>query len=178
MGLSYSLKAAKKRRDALDPDERKAVLAICREIYEAERALTQKAAPIVSRCMVKCRGLCCQNIIPADIITEWDLLYILLMAPQAEETLATCVAGEGFFSGKCVFLETGTGPCMFPDNVRPERCIISFCNVEPSVEKEISRVMKGFSRLIRYIQWQPLRRGVRWLKQTSARAAEDAHPRE
>lgn len=54
--------------------------------------------------------------------------------------------------------ENGTGPYFFPDNLRPERCIISVCRVEPSVEKEIGRVMGGFSRLIRFFMFLALRR--------------------
>jgi hypothetical protein len=164
MGLSYDFKVAKKRRDQLNTKERESVLAICREIYEAERTLTEKAAPILARCMVKCKGLCCQNILPADIITEWDLLYILLMAPQVEMQMEDCIQKEDFFSQNCIFLENATGPCIFPDNIRPERCIISFCNVEPSVEMEIARVMNRFSHLIRYYQWRPLGRMSAWLK--------------
>jgi hypothetical protein len=53
------------------------------------------------------------------------------------------------------------GPCLFPDDLRPERCIISFCRVEPSIEKEIGRVMGGFSRLIRFFKLLPLHRFVR-----------------
>jgi hypothetical protein len=164
MGLSYDFKAAKKRLDKLDAEEREDVLSICREIYDAEKALTEKASPILARCMVKCKGLCCQNIIPADIITEWDLLYILFMAPQVEKQMADCLKMEDLFSQKCIFLANNAGPCIFPDNIRPERCIISFCSLESSVEKEIAQVMKGFSRLIRYFMFRPVRRMWPWKK--------------
>ena len=164
MGLNYSFKSAKKRIDALDADERKVLVAICRDIHQAQQVLSLKAAPILQRCMVKCRGLCCRNIHPADIITEWDLVYILTMAPAVEAAMAVSLARESFFPSDCIFLENGTGPCLFPDNLRPERCIISFCRVEPSVEKEIGRVMGGFSRLIRFFMFKPLRRLPRWLR--------------
>jgi hypothetical protein len=163
MGLEHSHKAARKKLDALDADECETVMALCRDIYNAQQALTQKAGPILSRCMTHCQGLCCRNIHPPDIITEWDLLYILAMAPQIESAMAACLAREGFFSCDCIFLENGTGPCLFPDNLRPERCIISFCRVEPSVEKEIGLVMGGFSRLIRFFMFRPLRRCSRYL---------------
>ena len=164
MGLNYSFKAARKRIETLDKDERQVLKAICWDIHQAQEALSHKAAPILDGCMVKCRGLCCRNIHPADIITEWDLIYILFMAPQVEDAMAECLAREGFFPSDCIFLENGTGPCLFPDNLRPERCIISFCRVEPSVEKEIARVMGGFSRLIRFFMSRPLRRLSKWLK--------------
>ncbi|MBC2711484.1 MAG: hypothetical protein HGJ94_10975 [Desulfosarcina sp.] len=164
MGLNHSFKTARKKIVALDADEREVVMAICRDIYQAQVRLTENARPILERCMSNCRGLCCRNIHPADIITEWDLLYILVMAPQMEEAMAACLKRERFFPSDCIFLENGTGPCLFPDNLRPERCIISFCRVEPSVEKEIGRVMGGFSRLIRFFLFRPLRRLSRWLR--------------
>jgi hypothetical protein len=164
MGLNHSFRTARKRIDALDADERKVLVAICHEIHDAQKALTQKASPIVARCMDGCQGLCCRNIHPADIITEWDLVYILTMAPAVEAAMAVCLTRESFFPSDCIFLENGAGPCLFPDHLRPERCIISFCRVEPSVQKEIGRVMGGFSRLIRFFTFRPLRRLPKWLR--------------
>lgn len=163
MGLKHSFKTARKKIEGLDADERKILSAICNNIHDAQDTLTKKAAPLLANCMA-CRGLCCRNIQPADIITEWDLVYILAMAPAVEDAVADCLAGESFFPSDCIFLKNGTGPCLFPDGLRPERCIISFCRVEPSVEKEIGRVMEGFSRLIRFFMFRPLRRLPGWIK--------------
>ncbi|MBR9987794.1 MAG: hypothetical protein KFF68_17965 [Desulfosarcina sp.] len=164
MGLNYSFKAARKKIDSLNTGEREALATICRDIHQAQQVLSHKAAPILEGCMAGCRGLCCRNIHPADIITEWDLVYILTMAPEIEDAVAACLAREGFFPSDCIFLENGTGPCLFPDSLRPERCIISFCRVESSVEKEIGRVMADFSRLIRFFIFRPLRRLTGWLR--------------
>jgi len=170
MGLNYSFKAAKRRINRLNAGERETLMGICQDIHRTQKALSARAVPLLERCMAGCQGLCCRNIRPADIITEWDLLYILVMVPQIEEALCDCLEREPFFSSDCIFLENGTGPCLFPDNVRPERCIISFCRVEPSVENEIDRVMAEFSRLIRFFMWRPFRRMTRWLRPpTSAR---------
>jgi len=163
MGLKHSFRTARKRIEGLDADERKTLLAICRDIQDAQETLTKKAAPLLANCMA-CHGLCCRNIHPADIITEWDLLYILTMRPSIEDAVAVCLAGESFFPSDCIFLQNGNGPCLLTENLRPERCIISFCRVEPSVEKEIGRVMSGFSRLIRFFMFRPLRRLSRWLR--------------
>lgn len=164
MGLTYGLKAARKKIDALDAHDRQALTAICLGIRDAQAALTEKAAPLLAHCSNSCHGLCCRNILAADIITEWDLLYILCMAPQIENATAVCLAKEGFFPSDCIFLENGIGPCLFPDNLRPERCIISFCRVEPTVDKEIDRVMAGFSRMIRFFRFRPFRRLSKRLK--------------
>lgn len=158
MGLDYSFRAAKKKIDRLDADERTRLLEICEEIRHAQQALSEKAAPLLQSCVDRCQGLCCRNIRPADIVTEWDLVYILAMARQLEPAIAACLSNENFFPSNCIFLADGVGPCLFPDDLRPERCIISFCRVETSIEKEIGRVMAGFSRLIRFFKFLPLRR--------------------
>ena len=158
MSLNHGFKSALKRIEHLDAEERARLLEICADIHQSQKALSAKAGPILQGCMVKCQGLCCRNIHPADIVNEWDLVYILAMAPQIEEAMATCLQRESFFPANCIFLENGVGPCLFPDNMRPERCIISFCRVEPSVEKEIARVMGNFSRLIRFFTFLPLYR--------------------
>lgn len=163
MGLAYSYKVAKKKIDALDVHERRRLTAICQDIRCAQEALALKAAPLLAHCMANCHGLCCRNIEVADIVTEWDLVYILAMTPQIETAMAACLVRERYYPSDCIFLENGIGPCLFPDHLRPERCVISFCRVEPSVEEEIGRVMRGFSRLIRFFLWRRLRRGLRHL---------------
>ena len=163
MGLKYDLKTARRKLAALDGDERKMLMRICAEIHGAQQTLTQKAAPLLARCMSDCQGLCCRNIRVADIVTQWDLIYILAMQPDLDEPMAHCLDHEGLFSADCLFLENGIGPCLFPEALRPERCIISFCRVEPLVEKEIALVMKGFGRLIRFFMIRPFHRFCRRL---------------
>lgn len=158
MGLLYEFKTARKKLAALDSGEREALMAICADIHAAQRSLTQKAAPLLAQCMAGCQGLCCRNIRVADIVTKWDLVYILAMQPALADSMAACLENEGLFPSDCLFLIDGTGPCLFPDYLRPERCIISFCRVEPLVEKEIALVMKGFSRLIRFFMARPVKR--------------------
>jgi hypothetical protein len=163
MGLEYSFRAAKKKIQRLDADERARLLEICEEIRHAQQALSDKAAPLLQACVDRCQGLCCRNLRLADIVTEWDLVYILALAPQLETAIAACLSRESFFPSDCIFLADGAGPCLFPDDLRPERCIISFCRVEPSIEKEIGRVMGGFSRLIRFFKFRSLRRMGKWI---------------
>jgi hypothetical protein len=163
MGLAYSFKSARRRIQRLDAEEHARLVEICQEIHLAQQALSAKAVPILANCMAQCQGLCCRNIRPADIITEWDLIYILSMAPQVEAAMADCLDHEPFYPADCIFLDNGTGPCLFPDNIRPERCIISFCRVESTVADEIRAVMAGFSRLIRLFQFRWFRRARRRL---------------
>ena len=161
MGLKHDLQVARKKLAALDNTERETLADICAQIHCAQQTLTEKAAPLLDQCMTRCQGLCCRNIRVADIINKWDLIYILAMRPELESSMARCLENEDLFAADCLFLENGIGPCLFPEHVRPERCIISFCRVEPLVEKEIARVMKGFSRLIRFFFFKPLHRFYR-----------------
>ena len=158
MGIRHSFERARKKIDTLNVDERGDLVAICLSIHNAQVRLTDKARPILESCVSQCQGLCCRNIHPADIITTWDLIYILAMTPQIEGAMADCLTRDSFFPADCIFLKNGTGPCLFPDNLRPERCIISFCRVEPSIQKQIRQVMSGFSRLIRFFMFRPARR--------------------
>ncbi len=160
MSLKHAFRSARRRIDGLDSGERARLAELCADIHAAQHALSAKAVPMLTGCTAACQGLCCRNIHPSDIITEWDLVYILNMAPQIEEAMAACLQHEGFFSADCIFLENGVGPCLFPDNLRPERCIISFCRVEPTIEKEIARVMGAYSRMIRFFTFRPLHRWV------------------
>lgn len=170
MGLKHDLKITRKKLAALDNTEHKTLISICIEIHGAQQALTEKAAPLLDQCMTRCQGLCCRNIRVADIITKWDLIYILAMRPELESSMARCLENEDMFTADCLFLENGIGPCLFPDYVRPERCILSFCRVEPLVEKEIAQVMKGFSRLIRFFLFMPLYRLYRRVVPKSTRS--------
>jgi len=158
MGLKHDLQTARKKLAALDNTERETLADICAQIHCAQQTLTEKAAPLLDQCMTRCQGLCCRNIRVAEIITKWDLIYILAMRPELESSMASCLEKEDLFAADCLFLENGIGPCLFPEHVRPERCIISFCRVEPLVEKEIAQVMKGFSRLIRFFLFRPWHR--------------------
>jgi hypothetical protein len=72
--------------------------------------------------------------------------------------MAAGLGRESFFASDCLFLKNGLGPCLFPEGLRPERCVTSFCRVEPSIEKEIGRVMGEFSRLVRFFWFRPFRR--------------------
>ncbi|GAB6908182.1 hypothetical protein DESC_370208 [Desulfosarcina cetonica] len=162
MGLQHDFKEARRKIARLDGQERDRLLTICQAIQQAQAALSHQATPILARCMTRCQGLCCRNIRVADIVTVWDLVYILTLAPELEPTLAACLAREDFFPADCLFLQNGVGPCLFPEHIRPERCVISFCRVEPTVEKEIGQVMRGFSRLIRFFSFRSYRRLMRY----------------
>lgn len=156
MGLAYNIEKAGRMIAGLTPADRKKLDRICNDIRLAQERLEEKAAPVLKRCMTKCQGLCCRNIYPDSIITLWDFVYIRAMAPSLEKQIALCAEKESLFSSDCVFLADGTGPCIFPSHVRPEKCVISFCSVEPSISREIHDVRSGFNRLIWFFYLKPI----------------------
>ena len=56
------------------------------------------------------------------------------------------------YSADCIFLQNGTGPCMFPEGVRPEVCVTTFCGNHRYVRKEISRLKRKFFKLDAFIR--------------------------
>ena len=121
MGLDYSFRSAKKKIDRLDADERARLLEICEEIRHAEQALSEKAVPILQACVDRCQGLCCRNIRPADIVTEWDLVYILAMAPQLEPAIAACLSREDFFPTDCTTCGRNAASSLFAGSNPPSK---------------------------------------------------------
>ena len=89
--IYHDLQTARKKLAALDRGERESLMQICADIYGAQQALTEKAAPLLDQCMTRCQGLCCRNIRVAEIITKWDLIYILAMRPELGSRMASCL---------------------------------------------------------------------------------------
>jgi hypothetical protein len=67
---------------------------------------------------------------------------------------------ERLFSADCLFLMEEKGPCLFHPSVKPERCIITFCEDTSPIRREIRSVRSAFSKLSRYTK---LRRPFFWI---------------
>ncbi len=148
MSLKYSYKRARKIIDGLPPEGRDRIILVCRDIRQAQNALLRSAADLLPRCTDRCQGLCCRNIQEESLITFWDLFYILITEERLRAKIARHLENEDpLFPSDCVFLENGVGPCIFPSDVRPERCLTAFCFDADPVRKEIGRVRFAFHRL-------------------------------
>jgi hypothetical protein len=159
----YKFKKASRMLAGLDDGERAVLDTICSDIRIAERDLLEAAQDILNDCGRKCRGLCCRNIHIDDIMTLLDCVHILATAPQMQAQVDTALKCEGLYSADCIFLNNGVGPCIFPDEVRPEKCIVSFCRGDGIVAAEIRQVRKGFNRLARFILLRKPRAVMRFL---------------
>jgi hypothetical protein len=148
MGIRYKFKQAEKIISVMAPHDRTALERICREIEAAEKRLLEAAREMMTRCYTACEGICCRNIHLDEILSLWDAIYLLALAPSVRETIAKCLeADEPLFSADCIFLQHGVGPCIFPFTIRPEVCITSFCTDDAPVKKEILLVKRKFLKL-------------------------------
>jgi len=147
MGLSYKIRRADRFLEELNEADRSLLVRCCHEIQIAQEQLNQTCAEAFHDCISRCQGKCCKNIHAEDIVTTLDFLYILILnrdlLPQALE----CVADETLFSADCPFLRGGVGPCLFAEDQKPERCVITFCSVVPSARRPVRRVRSAFTRL-------------------------------
>jgi len=160
MGLSYKIRKADRFLKTLDEKERSALLNTCRKIQAAQARLNLTCADAFKACISRCQGKCCKNIHADDIITVLDCLYILTLNGDILPKALECAASEGLFSADCLFLKDGLGPCLFADDQKPERCIVTFCSAVPSANPPVRRVRSAFTRL----WWQVfIRRPLFWM---------------
>jgi hypothetical protein len=79
-------------------------------------------------------------------------VYLLAMDASLAPRIEGClVREEAFYTADCPFLEGGSGPCIFPEGLRPEVCITSFCRGGATVRQEIRRVRNAFRKLGRFV---------------------------
>jgi hypothetical protein len=155
MSLRYKLGKARRLLASLSADEKAALRQICENIRQAQETMLANARPAMQQCLHRCEGLCCRNARVDDIIGLMDLVYILTLTPEFEETMTVRVAREKpFYSADCMFLKTDGGPCIFTSAVRPEVCITTFCSGDQGIQKEIQAIKRQFVKL----NWFFLRR--------------------
>ena len=148
MGLGYQFKRARETLHRLSQTDRDALGKICLEIQRAEEDLQAAAAHALTYCQTACLGICCRNVDLDAVIGFPDFVYILTMAPDLADKTAACLKHEpALYVSDCIFLENGTGPCIFPGNVMPEVCITTFCSNETPAKREIRRLKWKFCRL-------------------------------
>ena len=155
MSLQYKFRQATRFVDGLSPDDYGILKNICIEIQGTENRLRKRAEDLLQRCYSACEGLCCRNLDLDAVISKEDFVYLLTNAGELRDTIAACLQNEpAFFTFDCVFLKNGIGPCIFPPDVRPLTCLVTFCDDETSVKKEITQVKKKFLKLYWFIFFQ------------------------
>lgn len=146
--MRYSFKQARHLLAGLGPEEMEQVRAVCRDIRQAQQQLGLSARTNLNRCYSVCQGICCRNVDIDAVISHWDFVFLLASDESLATTIPPCLDRENrFYPDDCIFLADGIGPCLFPDGLRPEVCITSFCTETPALSPEIRRVKKQFRRL-------------------------------
>lgn len=159
MSLSPRFHEALRILDALTEKERLSLAGLSRNISRSEAGLTAAAVPLLHRCTTVCKGLCCRNIVPDTLIDTTDFIFALSLDGALEKVIPVHLEKENpFYGTDCVFLEAGTGPCIFPGHLRPLICITAFCGNDHGIRKEIARVKWAFFRLEWFVRGLKIRR--------------------
>lgn len=161
MELHHKIVKAQRIIESLKGKEEKTLLQICHDIQCAQDALNTGACSFFNACIQSCRGICCRNINVNDVVTDLDLIYVLSMKKKMADQVIRCAGSETLYTADCLFLNKGIGPCIFPANVKPERCIITFCGETRPIRREIKAVRSNFSKLSRYTK---IKRPFLWVR--------------
>jgi len=158
MGLMTLFLKAEKIVEKTDPRDRETLLSICRDIQDAQRDLLSAGTDIFARCITRCGGLCCRNVRADSIFSVWDFVLLLTAEPSLKQMIRRCIEEQQLSrSPDCIFLLRGEGPCIFPQETRPEMCIVSFCGDDSPIHREINRVKRKFARLAWFVLLQRFR---------------------
>ena len=161
MELHNKIIKAQRIIESLKGDDEEKLKRICHDIQCAQDDLNSGARSFFNACIQTCQGICCRNINVNDVVTQLDLIYVLSMKRKMVDRVIGCAGSETLYTADCPFLEKGIGPCIFPANVKPERCIITFCGETRPIRREIKAVRSGFSKLSRYTK---IKRPFLWLR--------------
>jgi hypothetical protein len=162
MSLAYKFRKAERLLKQLASEDQNGFQQLCGQIQDAQATLLASAGQQMERCINRCEGICCRNIELDPIISHWDLVFILNCAPALRPRIRDCLLREHpLYTADCVFLDNGKGPCIFPENLRPEVCVVTFCQNDRSIRREIRRVKRTFCQLSWFVRWQTARAQLR-----------------
>ena len=169
MSLKTKFRKAERLRKQVQSEDPDGLRRICGQIRNAQAALLASARQQMERCLARCGGICCRNIELDPIISHWDLMLILSLAPQIRSRMRECLRREDpLYRTDCVFLEDGIGPCIFPEHLRPEVCVTTFCRNERPIRSEIRRVQRKFFQLSWFVRWCRVRAKLRAMQRAVA----------
>lgn len=153
MSLASKFRRAERLLERMDPADRKGLHRICCDVRDAQATLLAAADKQMTRCIQHCKGICCRNIELDPIISHWDLVLILTLAPQVRRRICQCLQNEDpLYTSDCVFLADGKGPCVFPASMRPEVCVTTFCENDRALRREIRQVKWLFAKVSWFVR--------------------------
>ncbi len=166
MGTRYGFKRAVRITQNLSPTDKTLVKEMCRAIQKSQKALLYAAQDIMFKSIQKCRGLCCKNLDIDSIFSLWDFIYILTLEPgmkdEIQERLDTHTS---LYLSPCPFLRDNEGPCIFPDTVKAQICVTTFCSDDQTIRPFIKTVNLNFYKLCWLVQYLRLKRTIQKMVQ-------------
>jgi hypothetical protein len=160
MGTRYLFEKAVKISQNLSPPEKAIVKNLCHTIRKSQEELTAVADDAMCWCIMKCKGICCRSLDIDSIFSLWDFIFILMLKPGLKDEIQQRLnAHSSLYLSPCPFLMNGKGPCIFPDGIKAQICVITFCSNDEKLRKPVKAVNLNFYKLCWQIQY--LR--VKWI---------------
>ncbi|THB76705.1 MAG: hypothetical protein D3926_16980 [Desulfobacteraceae bacterium] len=148
MGAEYDFEKAVSILHQLTPGSHERLKVKCLSLRQAQETLLSAAGDAMHRCLEQCRGICCQNLDIDSIFSVMDFVYILTMIPQMEmEIRSRFNANQSIYRSACPFLIDQEGPCIFPNGIKAQECVITFCTNDDRIKPFIRKVNTEFFNL-------------------------------
>lgn len=154
MGTRYLFEKAVKISQNLSPRENAIVKNLCHEIRKSQEELIAVAEDAMCRCILQCKGICCRSLDIDSIFSLWDFIFILMLIPGLKDEMQKLLSAHSpLYLSPCPFLMGGKGPCIFPDGIKPQICVITFCSNDEKIRKPVKSVNLNFYKLCWQIQY-------------------------
>ena len=161
MGTRYLFEKAIKICQNFSPQDRDLVRNRCNVIQDAQEKLVAAAETAMFHCIERCRGICCRNLDIDTIFSLWDFIFILTLAPQLKDEMQERLDHHtALYLSPCPFLKDAVGPCIVPDGMKAQICVITFCTNDETLKKPIHLVNLNFYKLCWLIQYLRIKRIV------------------
>lgn len=159
MGTRYLFKKAIKISQKFTPQDRRLVRNRCNTIRKSQEELVATAETAMLNCNEKCKGLCCKSLDIDSVFSLWDFIFILTLAPQLKNEMQERLdAYTALYLSPCPFLKDAVGPCIFPNGIKAQICVITFCTHDEKIKKPIQVVNLNFYKLCWLIQYLRIKR--------------------
>ena len=159
MGTRYLFKKAVKISQNLAPRDKIMVQNLCDTIQKSQEELLAAADAAMFNCINQCKGLCCKSLDIDSVFSLWDFIFILMRQPHLKDEMQERLnAHTSLYLSPCPFLKNSDGPCLFPNGIKAQICVITFCSNDEKIKKPIKTVNLNFYKLCWLIQYLRIKR--------------------
>ena len=154
MGTRYLFKKAIKISRNFSPQDQILVRNRCKAIRDSQKELVAAAETAMLNCIERCKGICCRSLDIDSVFSLWDFIFILTQAPHLKDEIQERLdAFSTLYLSPCPFLKDAIGPCIFPNGIKAQICVITFCSNDKKIKKPIQVVNFNFYKLCWLIQY-------------------------